>query len=95
MTKIRNSQRGTPQIIFDLGTGIRILSLLCSKIGPRKSFTLDYNNLALETARLNRKMDYLANKMHLWQGDTRDFLYIKSNLQIANMPWEIIDQITG
>lgn len=88
-------QRETPQIILDLGTGTGILSLACLKLGARRSFALDYNNLAIETARLNRKLNSLEDKMYLWQGDARDYLYIKCDLLMANMPWEIIDQITG
>lgn len=87
-------QRETPRIILDLGTGTGILSLTCLKLGAQKSFALDYNNLAIETARQNRKLNHLEDKMYLWQGDARDFLYIKCDLLIANMHWEIIDQIT-
>ncbi|MGB9699233.1 MAG: 50S ribosomal protein L11 methyltransferase [Thermodesulfobacteriota bacterium] len=87
-------QSEAPQIILDLGTGTGILSLAGLKLGAQKSFALDYNNLAIETARLNRKLNSLEDKMHLWQGDARDFLYIKCDLLIANMPWEVIAQIT-
>lgn len=69
--------------------------MACLKLGARKSFALDYNNLPMETAVLNRKLNYLEDKMHLWQGDARDFLYIKCDLHMANMLWKMVDQITG
>lgn len=87
-------QRETPEIIFDLGTGTGILSLAGLKLGAQKSFALDYNNLAVETARQNRKLNSLENKMHLWQGCAQDFLFIECDLLMANMPFEIINRIT-
>ncbi len=32
--------------------------------------------------------------MHLWLGDARDYLHIPSDLLLANMHYQVIDQIT-
>jgi ribosomal protein L11 methyltransferase len=32
--------------------------------------------------------------MHLWMGDVRDFLHIPADLLVANLHFQVIDQIT-
>jgi ribosomal protein L11 methyltransferase len=83
-----------PAKVLDLGTGTGILSIASLKMGARASFSLDYNNLAIDTAKKNRGLNGLENQMHLWMGDARDFLYIDADLLIANLFFQTIDQLT-
>jgi len=87
-------QRCIPAKVLDLGTGTGILSIACLKMGARVAFSLDYNNLAIHTAKKNRGLNGLENQMHLWMGDARDFLYIGADLLIANLFFQAIDQLT-
>ncbi len=32
--------------------------------------------------------------MHIWRGDARNFLYVDADLLIANMHFQVLDQIT-
>ena len=83
-----------PEKVLDLGTGTGILSIACLKMGVQTTFSLDYNNLSLETARKNRSLNGLEKSMHLWMGDARDFLSIPAHLLLANMHFQVIDDIT-
>jgi ribosomal protein L11 methyltransferase len=87
-------QEFVPGRILDLGTGTGILSIACLKMGAQAAFSIDYNNLAIETAKKNRGLNRLDKKMRLWMGDARDFLYIPADLLIANLYYQVLDQIT-
>jgi ribosomal protein L11 methyltransferase len=87
-------RRFISQTVLDLGTGTGILSMAALKLGAGVAFSLDYNNLALETARKNRTLNGLEDRMHLLMGDARDFLYIDADLLIANLYFQAIDQLT-
>jgi len=87
-------QKFTPQKVLDLGTGTGILSIASLKMGAGAAFSLDYNNLAIDTAKRNRGRNGLEDRMHLWMGDARDFLYVDADLLIANLFFRVIEQLT-
>jgi ribosomal protein L11 methyltransferase len=87
-------QKWTPEKVLDLGTGTGILSIACLKMGARAAFSLDYNNLAIETAKKNRALNGLEDRMHLWAGEAGDFLQVKADLLIANLYFQVLDELT-
>ena len=84
----------TPQTILDLGTGTGILSIASLKMGGKAAFSLDYNNLAVETAKKNRALNRLESRMRLWMGDARNFIHIHADLLIANLYFQVLDELT-
>ena len=82
-----------PPAVLDLGTGTGILSVAALKMGAETAYSLDYNNLAVETARRNRALNGLENRMHLWMGDARDFLYPQTDLLIANLYFQVLEEL--
>ena len=88
-------QEFIPTKVLDLGTGTGILSIACLKMGAQKAYCIDYNNLSTATAQKNIRLNGLERNLHLWMGDARDFLYLEADLLIANMHYQIIDQITS
>jgi ribosomal protein L11 methyltransferase len=84
-----------PVKILDLGTGTGILSIACLKMGAQTAYCVDYNNLSLATAQKNRSLNGLEKSLHLWMGNAEDFLHVPSDLLIANMHFQVIDQITS
>ena len=88
-------QNFIPAKVLDLGTGTGILSIACLKMGAQTAYCVDTNNLSTATAQKNRAMNGLEKNLHLWMGDASDFLYIDADLLIANMHFQIIDQITN
>ena len=87
-------QRFIPQKVLDLGTGTGILSIASLKMGAREAFSLDYNNLALATAKKNRSLNGMEDRMHLWMGDGGDFLHVRTDLLIANLHFQALDRLT-
>ena len=83
-----------PQTVLDLGTGTGVLSIACLRMGAKNAFCIDYNNLSTDTAKKNRSLNGFDQNMHLWMGDVRDFLHIPADLLIANLHFQVIDQIT-
>ena len=83
-----------PQRVLDLGTGTGILSIASLILGAKIALGLDYNNLSLDTAKKNRKLNRLEKDMHLWMGNVNHYLYIHADLLIANLYYQVLDQIT-
>ncbi len=83
-----------PEKVLDLGTGTGILSIACLKMGSMSTCSLDYNNLSIETAKKNRSLNGVEKGLHLWMGDAKHFLYPEADLLIANMHYQVIDQLT-
>jgi ribosomal protein L11 methyltransferase len=86
-------RRCIPQSVLDLGTGTGILSIAALKMGAGVAFSLDYNNLAVETARKNRALNGLEGRMHLFMGDARDYPHIRTDLLIANLHFQVLDPL--
>lgn len=83
-----------PERVLDLGTGTGILSIAALKLGAKSSMALDYNNLAIETARRNRAINGMNERMHLWVGEAQKFLHLRADLLIANLYFQLIDELT-
>ena len=84
-------QEFVPEKVLDLGTGTGILSIACLKMGSRTAFSIDYNNLSIDTAMKNRGLNGMEKNMHLWMGDARNFLYIPAELLIGNLHFPVIE----
>lgn len=87
-------QEYIPARVLDLGTGTGILSIASLKMGAKAAFSLDYNNLAVETAKKNRALNRLESRMRLWMGDARNFIHIHADLLIANLYFQVLDELT-
>jgi ribosomal protein L11 methyltransferase len=87
-------EHSVPRRVLDLGTGSGILSIASLKLGARTAFSLDYNNLAIETAKKNRSRNGLEDRMHLWMGDAGDFLHVQADLLIGNLYFQVLDRLT-
>jgi ribosomal protein L11 methyltransferase len=83
-----------PPSVLDLGTGTGILSIASLKKGASIAFAIDENNLAIETARKNRRFNQLEKRLHLLRGNVLDFLQIPADLLFANIHYAVIDRLT-
>lgn len=87
-------QEFIPEKVVDLGTGTGILSIASLKMGSKFTYSLDYNNLSVETAKKNRSLNGVERDLLLWRGEAKDFLYLSADLLLANMHFQVIDAIT-
>lgn len=83
-----------PGTVLDLGTGTGILSIACLKMGSRTAYAVDNNNLSIETARGNRTLNSVAERMHIIMGNAPDLVHLPAKLLVANMHYAAIDEIT-
>ena len=79
--------------VLDLGTGTGILSLACLAKGARRSFAVDHNNLAIETARRNARHNLVEDKITCVCGDVLDHLAQPADLVLANIYYAILREI--
>jgi len=84
----------TPETVLDLGTGTGILSIACLKMGSRKAYAVDNNNLSIEMARLNRSLNNVTEQMHIIMGTAPDLVHVPAELLVANMHYAVIDELT-
>ena len=83
-----------PTRVLDLGTGTGVLSLACLKMGAMTAMGIDSNNLAIEAADRNRRLNGLDERLHLVRGNSEDFVDLPADLLIANMHFAVIDPLT-
>jgi len=83
-----------PRRVLDLGTGTGILSIACLKMGASSAVGIENNNLAVEAARKNRRLNGLEERLYLVMGKAEDFLCLQADLIIANMHFAVIDPLT-
>ena len=85
--------RWMPQRVLDLGTGTGILSLACLKMGAPVAVGVDSNDLALKTAANNRRINGLADRMHLIKAHAEEMLSIDADLLIANIHFSALSAL--
>ena len=83
-----------PRRVLDLGTGTGVLSLACLKMGSETAVGIDSNNLAIEAAVRNKRLNGPDERLHLIRGDASGFVDLPADLLIANMHFAAIDPLT-
>jgi ribosomal protein L11 methyltransferase len=86
--------RARPRAVLDLGTGTGVLSIACLKLGAAITYAIDNNNLSIETACTNRRLNNATEGMHIIMGSASQMLRLPAELLIANMHYAILDEIT-
>jgi ribosomal protein L11 methyltransferase len=65
-----SARAGRPRTAFlDIGTGSGILAIAAAKLGCRSVHAFDFDDNAVEIARVNAKRNRVAGKIHLRRGD--------------------------
>ena len=79
--------------VLDLGGGTGILSLFCAARGASKVLSVDLNPRAGQTIRKSIKLNNLEHKILSVQGRAQDFLYISSDLLVANIHYDVLKDL--
>ncbi len=83
-----------PKTVLDLGTGTGILSVACLKMGSETAYSIDNNNLSIDVARMNRRLNNAVEQMHILMGNAVDFLHIPADILLANIHYAVIEELT-
>lgn len=75
--------------VFDIGCGSGILSIVSSKLGAKKVYAVDTDDLAVSIARDNAKMNHIRN-LEIFKSNLFDTLNVKADIIVANIIADII-----
>ena len=79
--------------MLDLGTGTGILAVAGARLGCRQVLAVDFNLLAVETARRNVMTNRLADVVLAVQGDALDMAGSPTDLLVANIHYDVMRRL--
>ncbi|MBU1172634.1 MAG: 50S ribosomal protein L11 methyltransferase [Proteobacteria bacterium] len=79
--------------VLDLGCGTGLLSLAAATMRCSKILAVDFNALAVKTTLNNIRLNGFDQKILAVQGLAQDMISIRADLLIANIHFEIMEQI--
>jgi len=79
-----------PTTVLDLGTGTGVLALAALALGTKKVVALEYNELAVLTAKRNLRHNQREKDVLLIQGDARHFAHLPADLACANIHLDVL-----
>lgn len=80
--------------VVDVGTGSGVLSIAAAKLGAAKVVALDLDEVAVNSAILNVKLNKTEDIVSVQQSNLLDQVKGKSNIIIANILAEVVVQMT-
>ena len=83
----------TPPTVLDLGTGTGLLALAAGRLGGRQILAVDNNFLAARTAGRNVRLNRLENAILAIQGRAEDFVQRPAHLLVANIHYDVLQQL--
>jgi ribosomal protein L11 methyltransferase len=86
-------QKEKPEIILDLGTGTGILALAAAKWGAKRVLAIDCNELAVETALRNVKLNGETEHIEVRKGKAEEFIKEEADLVCANLHFQVIESL--
>ena len=86
-------QGDTPQRVLDIGTGTGILAIAAAKLGVREVFGIDYNQLAVETARNNVILNGVQDRVTVTRGKAESVEFDGADIVLANLHFQAIDAL--
>ncbi|MFC1671249.1 50S ribosomal protein L11 methyltransferase [Spirochaetota bacterium] len=79
--------------VLDIGTGTGILAIAAVKLGASEVLAVDNNNLAVETAVMNVKLNGLHRSVNCRTGDAVDYTDFNADLTLANMNLFVLEKM--
>ncbi|OGP89669.1 MAG: hypothetical protein A2156_00450 [Deltaproteobacteria bacterium RBG_16_48_10] len=86
-------QKEMPEIVLDLGTGTGILALAAAKWGAKRILAIDCNELAVETALRNVRLNGETQQIEVKKGKAEDFIKENADLVCANLHFQVIESL--
>ena len=86
-------QQGPENRLLDLGTGTGVLALAAAKLGFRNVLAVDFNYLAVQTARDNIRRNGLERQVLAVQGRGEQFTATPGDFVTANIHYDVMVKI--
>lgn len=80
----------TGDVVFDVGTGSGILSIIAAKLGAKEIQAVDYDDSVLKIVEENLAQNKVEHMVSVAQSDLMQNIHGKANLVIANIIADII-----
>ncbi|WP_026689190.1 50S ribosomal protein L11 methyltransferase [Alteribacter aurantiacus] len=80
--------------VLDVGTGSGVLSIACAKLGAKEVLALDLDEVAVNSARINTKLNKVQDVVTVKQGNLLEGVQEKPELIVANILAEVIVRMT-
>lgn len=80
----------TGDVVFDVGTGSGILSIIAAKLGAKEIQAVDYDDSVLKIVEENLAQNKVGHMVSVAQSDLMQNIHGKANLVIANIIADII-----
>jgi ribosomal protein L11 methyltransferase len=81
--------------VVDLGTGTGLLALAAVRCGARRCVAVDLNRLAVETAMANVRLNRMADRIAVVQGNAKNFIDLSCDLVISNIHYDVMRHIVA
>ena len=75
---------------LDLGTGTGILAVAAAGLGSKRVLAVDFNRLAVQTARRNIRLNGFTNQILPVHGRAEDLVACPAELLVANVHFEVM-----
>lgn len=86
-------RREKPKKVLDLGTGSGILALAAAKWGAQRVLAIDCNELAVDTALRNVKLNQESTRIEVKVGNAEEFIDEEADLVCANLHFQVIESL--
>ncbi|CCQ94322.1 ribosomal protein L11 methyltransferase [[Clostridium] ultunense Esp] len=81
--------------LFDVGCGTGVLGIAAAKLGAGKVLALDLDEMAVEIARINVKLNGVSEQVQVKRNNLLDGIVEKADLIVANILAEVILRFTA
>ena len=85
----------TVETVLDLGAGTGLLALAAASRGAARVLAVDNNFLAAKTVWTNIRHNHLTDRMLSIAGDARDFIDWPADLVVANIHYDVMQQLVA
>ncbi|MBF0211074.1 MAG: 50S ribosomal protein L11 methyltransferase [Desulfamplus sp.] len=76
--------------VIDIGTGTGLLAVAAATLGCKRVLAVDFNLLAVKTAKKNILLNSFEDKILAIQGRAEDFIFKTADLVVANIHYDVM-----
>ncbi len=77
-------------LVYDIGCGSGILSILAVKLGAKKSYRVDLDELCIKVSKENIILNKVEDLVEIKQGNLLDVVHGRADIIVSNIIAEVI-----